>query len=98
MITRIVRMVFQPDKTDEFEEIFAHSKEKIRASKGCSYLSLHRDDDQKNSYYTISHWDCLEDLNLYRDSELFKITWAKTKKLFAEKPLAYSLNPLVELP
>ena len=31
-------------------------------------------------------------MNQYRDSELFKTTWAKTKVLFAAKPLAFSTH------
>ena len=34
MITRIVRMVFDEDKTDAFEAVFDASKEKIRARSG----------------------------------------------------------------
>ena len=98
MITRIVRMVFQEDKTTQFEQVFDESKEKIRARSGCNYLSPHKDHHQSNTYYTLSIWDSQQDLDDYRDSELFKTTWAKTKILFADKPKAYSLEQLVELP
>ncbi|WP_421876896.1 putative quinol monooxygenase [Marinoscillum sp.] len=98
MITRIVRMVFQEDKTESFEAIFESSKEKIRARQGCQYLSLHRDHHYPSTYYTVSKWDSQADLDAYRDSELFESTWAKTKALFADKPKAYSLEQLVELP
>ena len=98
MITRIVRMVFQEDKTDAFEAVFDASKEKIRARSGCQYLSLHRDHHSPNVYYTISKWDTQQDLDDYRNSELFKTTWAKTKILFTDKPSAYSLEQVIDIP
>jgi heme-degrading monooxygenase HmoA len=87
-------MTFLEQKTDEFQEIFNASKDKIRAMKGCQYLELMRDINQPNVFMTHSHWDTETDLNNYRDSELFKTTWAKTKVLFAEKPLAFSVESL----
>ena len=53
-----------------------------------------RDLNQANIYMTHSHWESASDLNNYRDSEFFKTTWAKTKVLFAEKPLAFSVESL----
>lgn len=94
MLIRFVRMTFQADKVNEFEEIFNSSKHKIRAMQGCCHLELMRDINQPNIYMTHSHWDSETDLNNYRDSELFKATWAKTKVLFAEKPLAFSVESL----
>ncbi|CAH0996498.1 hypothetical protein EMA8858_02630 [Emticicia aquatica] len=94
MLIRYVRMTFLEQKTDEFQEIFNASKDKIRAMKGCQYLELMRDINQPNVFMTHSHWDTETDLNNYRDSELFKTTWAKTKVLFAEKPLAFSVESL----
>jgi len=94
MLVRFVRMTFQADKTEEFQEIFNSSKDKIRAMRGCQYLELMRDLKQANIYMTHSHWESASDLNNYRDSEFFKTTWAKTKVLFAEKPLAFSVESL----
>jgi len=91
MITRIVRMSFIPEKTDDFLEIFSQSKHKIRARKGCLYLSLHKDYHASGVFYTLSKWESQENLDEYRESELFKTTWAATKKLFNDKPKAHSL-------
>lgn len=87
-------MTFQEDKTEVFQEIFETSKDKIKAMAGCQYLELLRDINQPNIFMTHSHWESETDLNNYRDSELFKTTWAKTKVLFAEKPLAFSVESL----
>ncbi len=95
MLIRYVRMTFQKDKTDEFQEIFEASKDKIKVMSGCQYLELLRDINQPNIFMTHSHWNSEADLNNYRDSELFKETWAKTKALFAEKAIAFSVESLV---
>lgn len=85
-------MTFEPEKLATFLEIFEQSKNKIRAMKGCTFLELWQDLDTPNVCITHSHWESSEDLNQYRDSELFKTTWAKTKVLFAAKPLAFSTH------
>lgn len=90
-------MTFQPEKVADFLDVFEQSKEKIRAQQGCHRLELLRDLNQPNIYMTYSYWDNATALNKYRDSELFKTTWAKTKVLFAEKPVAYSVERLQEL-
>lgn len=42
--------------------------------------------------FTLSHWESEENLEQYRQSELFKSTWAKTKVLFREKAQAWTLE------
>ncbi len=92
MLIRIVRMTFDPDKVDEFREIFEESKEKIRARPGCQHLELWRDLHQANVFVTHSHWDSEDALNAYRESELFRATWKKTKALFSDRALAFSVT------
>ena len=92
MITRIVRMVFHPDKVDDFLGTFSASKQLIRNFPGVHHLELHRDASQRNVFYTYSKWENQEALEAYRHSELFKGIWAKTRVLFADKPKAYSLK------
>lgn len=95
MLIRYVRMTFQEDKVEDFLKVFDESKEKIRAMQGCRYLELMQDVNQPAIFMTHSHWLSENDLNNYRDSELFKSTWAKTKPLFADKPLAFSVESVV---
>jgi len=92
MIVRIVRMTFRPEEIQAFHEIFDSSKQKIRAFPGCQHLELHQDPADPRVRYTYSHWRSQDDLNAYRHSELFGQVWPRTKALFAEKPLAYSLQ------
>jgi len=92
MLVRIVKMTFDPSKVAEFLAIFEESKVKIKAMKGCSHLELLQDYNLPNSFSTYSYWENEDALNSYRNSELFKEVWAKTKILFKEKPIAFSLK------
>jgi quinol monooxygenase YgiN len=92
VLIRIIRMTFRPEAVGEFEGIFNASKAQIRAFPGCRRLELLRDLDQSHVFCTYSHWDGPEALEAYRQSELFKTTWAKTKGLFAEKAVAFSVG------
>nr|WP_293845829.1 antibiotic biosynthesis monooxygenase family protein [uncultured Arsenicibacter sp.] len=93
-LIRIVRMTFQEDKMEAFMAIFGQSKEKIRSFPGCLHLELLCDLDKPNVRMTYSHWESAEALERYRQSELFRTTWAATKQLFADKPVAFSAGQL----
>jgi quinol monooxygenase YgiN len=92
MIIRFVKMTFVPGKEKDFQEVFEQSKQDIRSFEGCVFLELLQDKDNRNVFFTHSHWINENSLNAYRNSELFKQTWAKTKVLFHEKPQVWSLN------
>ncbi len=92
MLIRIVRMHFRPEETKNFLEMFAATKEKVRHFPGCHYLELLQDYDDPNTFSTYSKWDDAEALDNYRNSELFQGVWAKTKAMFAAKPIAFSLK------
>lgn len=92
MITRVVRMEFQPDKVDEFLEIFNATRSQIRHFPGVLKLQLHRDARHENVFYTYSHWESESQLNTYRKSELFGSVWPRTKALFLSPPKAFSLK------
>lgn len=85
-------MNFKADKTDEFLSIFNTNKKKIRNSNGCSHLELYRDKTNPSIFFTYSYWDKEQDLENYRNSELFKAVWAKTKVLFNDRPEAWSVD------
>jgi quinol monooxygenase YgiN len=97
-IIRIVRMTFQVDKTQEFLSIFEATKAKIRHFEGCSFLELWQDAENPAVFMTHSHWVSIAALENYRQSDLFQTTWAKTKVLFAAKPLAFSSVKVADLP
>jgi quinol monooxygenase YgiN len=92
MIVRIVRMEFQPNRVHDFLTVFRAAESKIRNFSGCRQMEIYRDHDRENVFYTISHWDSLQHLNDYRNSEVFHRTWEPVKELFAAAPIVYSLQ------
>ena len=91
-------MSFESDRIDEFLSIFAESSPKIRARPGCHHLELWRSQEPGNVLFTFSLWEGPNDLEAYRQSELFRTTWAKTKALFSERAEAWSVDVLERLP
>ncbi len=96
MIKRIVKMTFQPEQVAVFLDIFETSKNRIRQFPGCQHVELLRWSDASNVFFTFSLWDNNAALEEYRQSELFRSTWSKTKVLFSEKPAAWSLELVSE--
>lgn len=85
-------MNFVPDRIPVFLTIFNQSCGRIRRFDGCSHLELLRDMANENVFFTYSCWKDKKSLENYRNSELFKTTWGKTKELFAVKAEAWSLK------
>lgn len=94
MIIRIVKMTFVPENVNEFLKVFNDAKNKILNCEGCKHVELLRDSERPGVLFTYSHWESPEHLEKYRNSDLFKTTWEKTKKLFAEKAEAWSLSQM----
>ena len=90
MIVRIVKMTFIKGKENEFLEIYSENNEFIRHFKGCTHLELLRDKNDPTIFLTYSHWDSENDLENYRNSELFKKVWNKTSLLFSENASAWT--------
>lgn len=97
MIKRIVKMEFKPEEIERFKSLFDQNKEKIRSFEGCNHLELWQDIRNKSVFMTYSYWASEQDLNNYRNSELFKEVWSNTKVLFSDKPKAWSVATLHEL-
>lgn len=98
MFIRIVKMNFQPEKVDAFLENFHRNKEQIRNFSGNTFLELYQDKNNKSVFFTYSIWESEEDLENYRNSELFNEVWTFTKALFNDKPQAWSVDKLESLP
>lgn len=92
MIIRIVKMTFDSAKTEDFLYHFDEWKNKIRNMPGCTHLELLQDIHNSNIFFTYSYWVSENDLNNYRNSDLFEKVWAQTKTWFADKPEAWSLK------
>ena len=94
MIKRIVKMSFDPQKTEAFKEIFRKNSQQIRGVEGCSHVELLQDQFHPNIFFTFSLWQSEEHLNRYRDSALFEGVWSATKKLFNDKPAAWTVKEI----
>ena len=90
-------MSFHEENIPKFMENFNLIKEKIRNSPGNRYLELYQDKNTPEIFFTYSFWETEEDLENYRKSALFDEVWTFTKKLFNDKPEAWSVNKLVSL-
>lgn len=96
-ILRIVRLSFRDDGVQDFLNIFYKSQPLIEAFEGCTSVRLKKDASLSHVFYTVSQWQSEDALESYRNSELFQKTWAKTKALFNDKPLAFSLADVERL-
>jgi hypothetical protein len=90
-------MSFNEPQINAFLENFNQNKHKIRNFNGCNLLELYRDQNNTSTFFTYSYWESEKHLNLYRNSELFKTVWAKTKTMFNAKPEAWSVNTVESL-
>jgi hypothetical protein len=97
MLVRIVKMSFSENKIEDFLNNFEENKNQIRNFKGCNLLELYRDKNNPNVFFTYSYWTSETDLEHYRQSDLFKNVWSKTKPLFNAKPEAWSVDKVENL-
>ncbi|RIA09514.1 hypothetical protein OE09_1352 [Flavobacteriaceae bacterium MAR_2010_72] len=97
MFVRLVKMSFKPSKVEEFLSNFESYKTQIRNFKGCEFLELYRDKSDATVFFTYSFWNSETDLENYRQSELFKSVWSKTKPLFSASAEAWSVDKIATL-
>jgi len=97
-LERLVCLVFREEAVPEFLALFARVREAIRAQPGCLALALWRDRSDPRVIFTYSQWTGQEALDRYKQTELFQDTWVRTKRLFQESPLAWSLREVDRLP
>lgn len=97
MIVRIVKLTFRSENIASFEQIFKDTKDRIRNFEGCSNLELYQSIDEPGVFFTYSYWNSDKALQAYRQSDFFKKVWGETKRLFKEKPQAWSLNKIEKL-
>lgn len=92
MIIRIVKMEFKEALIADFLNIFAASRKRIRSFPGCEHLQLLQAEADPCVFFTYSHWASDDDLDKYRNSDLFRGVWRNTRKLFSASPRAWSLT------
>jgi heme-degrading monooxygenase HmoA len=91
MITRIVKMEFEQEFVEPFKLIFKNVNSQIANFEGCTSVKLLQHDVHKQQFFTISIWETATHLENYRQSDLFRATWAKVKPHFIVKAEAWSL-------
>ena len=97
MFVRIVKMSFHQEHIAAFLSIFEEKKQFIRAFEGCKLLELYQDKSNPDLFFTYSYWNTAQDLENYRNADLFKDVWTETKALFNAKPEAWSVDKKVVL-
>lgn len=93
MLIRVVKLTIKENKADDFATASKQNQKKILAFPGCLHLEMYRDIKSANVFITYSHWEDEDALNNYRNSALFEGIWANVKPLFAEKAMAWSVQP-----
>lgn len=92
MILRLVKMTFKPEETANFLAYFETVKDDIASMPGIVNLKLYQDESNSNIVFTHSTWLNDRYLEAYRKSEVFGKVWPKTKAMFDDKPMAWSLK------
>jgi heme-degrading monooxygenase HmoA len=90
-------MSFHEENIPKFLQNFDSIKEKIRGAEGNRFLELYQDKNNPCIFFTYSYWETQTDLENYRKSALFDEVWTFTKKLFNDKPEAWSVDKVVSL-
>lgn len=96
MITRIVKLSFEPDQIGTFLDLFAQHALNMQDVAGCVSLQLLRDEKEEHLFFTVSVWRENYYLEQYRQSELFKSTWYKVKLLFRDRPQAWTTQVIYD--
>lgn len=94
MLYRIVKMTFRMECIPDFIMIFENAQAIILGFDGCQVVQALQDVDDPRVFFTYSIWNNESALNAYRNSKEFSEIWTKTKALFADKPMAWSLQSL----
>lgn len=85
-------MEFEEDRIGDFLSYFDGIKDRVNNFPGCYGMKLYQDINKSNVVFTYSHWESVDDLNNYRDSDTFGEIWPKIKMWFCNKPEAWTVN------
>jgi len=92
MIVRIVKLKFRNEHIEEFRNLTREEEKDILNFRGCNHLEVKQDIDDSSTFFTISHWDNQEALDIYRASDFFRGNWNTVKPWFDDKPQAWSVK------
>jgi quinol monooxygenase YgiN len=97
MFVRIVKLSFHEEHIPAFLANFEIMKERIRNAPGNRFLELYQDKNNPSIFFTFSYCETESVLEIYSNSALFNEVWSFTKKLFNDKPEAWSVDKLASL-
>jgi len=92
MIIRIVKMIIEESKCENFADFTDSIANTIQGFEGCRHLKILQEINKRNVFFSYSIWETEEYLNKYRGSEFFKATWSKAKEMFYAPPEAWSFD------
>lgn len=92
MIKRIVRLQFNPDKVEEFLNVYKKHINSMAKRPECISLELLKEKGTLSTFYTFSIWESEDALHEYRSSEYFRDIWGRIKPWFSEKAQAWTLE------
>ena len=95
MIKRIVKLEIDPKKKDEFISFFETINKQIIDFEGCVSVNLLLDIHSHHIVFTYSTWESEKHLDEYRNSMFFRDNWRKVKRLFVNKPHAWSVKEIL---
>jgi heme-degrading monooxygenase HmoA len=95
MFVRIVKLSFHRKTFLLFLENFRKS-ERIRSAPGIVCWNYTKIKTIKIIFFTYSYWETEQDLEKWT-SDFFNEVWSFTKKLFNDKPQAWSVDKLASL-
>ncbi len=90
MVTRIVKLTFKEEHTQDFLEFFQTIKNLVNEFPGCHGMQLMQQKDKPNVIFTYSQWTSEKELNAYRDSPTFGKVWPNIKPWFGDRPEAWT--------
>ncbi len=92
MITRIVKMNVNVLDVKKFKDLVQAYQNKILAAQGCKQVNIMCDKKIKTKFFSYSIWESEQDLENYRNSEMFKKTWNEVKQLFSSPAQAWTVE------
>jgi len=98
MIIRVVKLNLRREGLDVFMSLFLPRSEHVRNFPGCQYLQLWKDVEKPDIYFSYSWWESPAHLEAYRKSEVYKEVWALLKSQFGDRPEAWTVEKILELP
>lgn len=94
MLSRLVRMRFQPDQVETFLALYVTMRTKIVSQPGCLSVQLVREIDDPAAFATWSTWESAAALDAYRTSAFFRQYWPQVRVLFRQPAEAISFETI----